>query len=119
MKLILKNQIARLIEQGRASGAATAKDGETPDHMPVVKIFTPDANCTWLISELDPEHPDLAFGLCDQGFGCPELGTVLISEIESVRGAYGLPAERDRHFEPKFSIGKYAEIARAHGRIIA
>jgi hypothetical protein len=30
----------------------------------VVKLFTPDAACTWLLTELDPDDPDIAFGLC-------------------------------------------------------
>jgi hypothetical protein len=46
-------------------------------------------------------NPDggLAFGLCDLGMGCPELGYVSVMELQSVRGKLGLPVERDRHFE--------------------
>lgn len=47
----------------------------------------------------DPECPDIAFGLCDLGMGFPELGSVSISEIQSVRGNLGLPIERDKYFE--------------------
>jgi hypothetical protein len=119
MKLLLTEHISKLIEQGRATSAAQAEGTPEPDHMPVVKLFTPDAACTWLISELDPEDPDLAFGLCDLGFGCPELGSVRISEIESVRGVFGLPAERDRFFTADRSLSAYADLARQHGRIIA
>ncbi|WP_425419266.1 DUF2958 domain-containing protein [Oricola indica] len=81
----------RLDEQGE----------DDPDFLPVVKLFTPDAQCTWLLSELDPEGTDMAFGLCDLGMQCPELGYVRISELESVRGRLGLPVERDRFSEPK------------------
>ena len=49
-------------------------DQAEPDFLPVVKLFTPDAGCTWPLPELDPEDPDIAFGLCDLGIGCPELG---------------------------------------------
>ena len=28
------------------------------DHFPVLKLFTPDAGATWLISEVDPDDPD-------------------------------------------------------------
>tara|TARA_Y100001933_G_scaffold263539_3_gene325413 strand:- start:924 stop:1154 length:231 start_codon:yes stop_codon:yes gene_type:complete len=62
MKLLLSEQRSKLIEQGRATSAAQLEGADEPDHMPVVKLFTPDANCSWLISELDPDHPDLAFG---------------------------------------------------------
>ena len=37
------------------------------DHAPVVKLFTPDAQATWLITEVDPDDPDRLFGLCDLG----------------------------------------------------
>jgi Protein of unknown function (DUF2958) len=38
------------------------------DFKPVVKLFTPDAQCTWLLTELDD---GLLFGLCDLGKGEP------------------------------------------------
>jgi len=43
---------------------------------------------------------------------------VRISEIESVRGAFGLPAERDRFFRANRSLGAYAAIARDNGGIV-
>lgn len=78
-----------------------------------MKLFTPDAACTWLLSELDPENPDIAFGLADLGMGCPELGRVSISELESVHGKLGLPVERDLYFMPTKTISAYAEQAPA------
>lgn len=89
------------------------------DHFPVVKLFTPDANCTWLLSELDPDNPDIAFGLCDLGLGFPELGYVFLSEIREVRGTLGLPVERDRHFTATKCVRKYADDARIAERIVA
>ncbi len=68
------------------------------DPVPVVKLFTPDACATWLLTELNPDNPDLAFGLCDLGLGSPELGYVSLTEIASIRGRLGLPVERDRWF---------------------
>jgi hypothetical protein len=53
-----------------------------PDFLPVVKLFMPECGFVWLLTELDPEQPDIAFGLCDLGMGCPELGSVSLSEIE-------------------------------------
>jgi len=89
------------------------------DPMPVVKLFTPDAGATWLLTELDPDDPDIAFGLCDLGLGFPELGSVRISEIEAVRGALGLPVEPDLHFEADRALSAYADAARAAERIVA
>ena len=99
-----------------ANGRRQADD-EAFDPWPVVKLFTPDAGATWLLAELDPGDPDIAFGLCDLGLGTPELGSVRISEIAAVRGGLGLPVERDLHFRPDRSLGAYADVARSAGRI--
>ena len=71
------------------------------DFKPVVKLFNPCGAATWLLTELDPDEPDIAFGLCDLGMQCAELGSVSISELESYRGRLGLGIERDRHWTPK------------------
>ncbi len=63
----------------------------------VVKFFTPDSNWTWYATEFDGE--DLFFGLVD-GFE-KELGYFSLSELQSVKGALGLPIERDMYFKPK------------------
>lgn len=89
------------------------------DHKPVVKLFTPDAGCTWLITELDPDDPDIAFGLCDLGMGFPEIGIVRISELESLRGCLSLPVERDLHFEADKTLMGYAAEAHKHRAIRA
>ena len=61
-----------------------------------VKFFTPDSGWTWWASEFDGE--DLFFGLV---IGHEiEVGYFSLSELESVRGPWGLPIERDRFFEP-------------------
>lgn len=89
------------------------------DPFPVIKLFTPDANGTWLLARLDPHRPDLAFGLCDPGLGSPELGDVLISELEDLRGPLGLPVEMDILFEADRPLSVYAAEARRRGRIVA
>jgi hypothetical protein len=84
---------------------------------PVVKLFTPDAQCTWLLTEID-EGTDLAFGLCDLGMGVSELGYVSLTELRTVRGKLGLPVERDLHFEADKPISAYADEARTYGHIV-
>jgi len=49
----------------------------------------------------------------------PELGSVRISELESIRGKLGLSVERDLHFRPFKPISAYAEEARIAGSIKA
>jgi len=99
-----------------ANGHRTA-GGEDIDPLPVIKLFTPDASATWLLTEIDPDDEDLAFGLCDLGLGCPELGSVRLSELDSVRGRLGLPIEKDIHFVANMSISAYAKEARSNGMI--
>jgi Protein of unknown function (DUF2958) len=104
-----------LLANGRKSAAG--EDGS--QHYPVVKLFTPDANATWLLTEIDPEEPDIAFGLCDLGAGFPELGNVSLAEIATLRGCLGLPVERDRHFTATKTLGDYALEASRSCRICA
>ena len=91
--------------------------GGEADHPPVVKLFTPDAQATWLLSELDPED-GLLFGLCDLGMGCPEMGYVSLAELETVRGPLGLPVERDQWFGADRPLSAYAREASVAGRIM-
>jgi len=111
MKLLTISIREQLLRNGRIQAALAEEGKEFADFIPVVKLFTPDAGCTWLLTELDPEEPDIAFGLCDLGMGCPELGSVRISELESVRGKLGLPVERDRYFTATQTLSVYARAA--------
>ena len=111
MKLLTTSIRDQLLRNGTIRQALTEEGCADADFIPVVKLFTPDAGCTWLLTELDPDDPDIAFGLCDLGMGCPELGSVRISELESVRGSLGLPVERDLHFRPVRTLSVYARAA--------
>ena len=73
----------------------TARAQADFDPLSVVKLFTPDAGATWLLSEIDPEEPDIAFTLCDLGMGFAELGCVSLAQLAGLRGMLGLPIEQD------------------------
>ncbi len=111
MLLFTKPIMSRLLANGH--------DRDNPETRPVVKLFTPDAQCTWLLSEIDPENPDIAFGLCDMGHGSPELGYVSIAELKALRGGLGLPVERDRCFTADKTLESYADAARDYRSIVA
>ncbi|MEO9191638.1 MAG: DUF2958 domain-containing protein [Acetobacteraceae bacterium] len=111
--LITAEQHAQLL----ANGAAAEAD-EDFDPPPVVKLFTPDANATWLLAWLDPEVADIAFGLCDLGLGYPEMGSVDLSEIAEVQGRLGLPVERDLHFVGRKPLSAYASDAQRTRAIV-
>ena len=117
MKLLTSSILEQLLRNGRIREDLAEEGRDEADFLPVVKLFTPDAGCTWLLTELDPEDPDIAFGLCDLGMGCPELGSVRISEIESVRGPLGLPVERHLHFRAQAPLSIYARAAWSAGTI--
>ena len=106
MDLLTQSLRERLL----ANGACEA------DHAPIVKFFNPIGAGTWLFSELDSDG-DTLFGLCDLGFGFPELGSASLSEIASVRLPLGLTIERDLHFAAEHPLSVYAEAARACGQI--
>lgn len=111
--LITDEQRVLLLANGRES-LQTADFDPTP----VVKLFTPDASATWLLTEIDPDDHDHAFGLCDLGLGSPEMGWVSLQELTTVRGRLGLPVERDLHFRAEKRLSAYARDARLAGRII-
>lgn len=109
MKFITKEIERRLLENGRRPDE---------DYRPVVKFFNPCGAATWLIAQIDPDEPDILFGLADLGFGCPELGSVRLSELQSVKGPRGLGIERDLYFEARYPLSVYAEAARLAGAIV-
>jgi len=76
-----------------------------------VKLFTPWAGWTWLLTEYDPKEK-LAFGFVYNAAepDCAELGYISIDELESVTGPMGLKIERDIHWTPMpMSEAKKAE----------
>lgn len=107
MELIPANERLSMLENGRM-----AVEGWNCDPWPVVKLFTANAGCTWLLTELDPEEPNRAFGLCDLGLGYPELGWVDLDELGSACRSKGVLLERDLWFKPRRSLSEYATAAR-------
>jgi len=111
--LITQEQRAQLL-----ANSATFDTDENYDPCPIVKLFTPDAGCTWLLVHIEPECPNIAWGLCDLGLGYPETGSVYLSEIAIVRGRLGLRVERDLNFTAKQPLSAYARDAHRTGMIV-
>jgi len=112
MELITAQQREQLLANGLSNHG-------NRDPYPVVKLYTPDACATWLLTEIVPDQPDVAFGLCDLGIGFPELGYVSLSELAALRGPLGLPVERDLLFIAKKPLSHYADDARINRYIRA
>ena len=81
------SDLGRLFTESlNAQRAALDQKQSVIDFEPVVKLFTPDGNATWLLTELDV-NGYLASDLCDVGQGEPELGYVSLQELSAVRTA--------------------------------
>jgi hypothetical protein len=111
----------RLFANAAAHHEAMQHGLAEPDRAPVVKFFNPCGAATWLFSELDSDG-DMLFGLCDLGFGCPELGSASLAEIAGVTVAFGLKIERDLHFAVATAALRWRNsmlmLASANGRKI-
>ena len=71
MKLFTQEQYARLAKNG-------SPEHSEEDHFPVVKLFTPDANCTWLITEIVDD--ETAFGYAILAWVVPNLDTSILQK---------------------------------------
>jgi len=111
--LITDEEREQLLVNGRARAA-----GQAIDPLPVVRIFTPDAHVTWLLTELDPEDGDTAYGLIDLGIGMPDVGTVQLSALASIVGPRKQPVMRDRYFQAARPLSEYVRLAQENGSII-
>ena len=126
LTLITEEIEALLRENGAVNVAHRLRDGNTEDFKPVVKLFNPVGAATWLITEIVDEGEDMSgnhdlilFGLCDLGFGSPEMGNVSLNELKSIKLKMGLTIERDVWFTADKTLTEYANEARAAGRIKA
>ena len=119
-KLVTKEITERLIKNFNLNNPDHPDQRPEIDFEPVVKMFNPYAAGTWLFTELDPEDGDTLFGLCDLGFGFPELGYASLNEMQTCRNQFGWQAiERDIHFEADFPLSMYTSQARQKGSISA
>jgi hypothetical protein len=64
------------------------------------------------LTELDPEDPDLAYGLFDLGLGAPALDYVRLSDLLAVAGD---AVQRDKEFVARKSLSAYLLEAREAG----
>lgn len=108
LTLFTADHIRRLQENARAPDA---------DHPPVVKLFNPAGQASWLVTQLADDE-DTLFGLADLGFGFPELGSFSLSELQSLQLPLGLGIERDRSFSTGLGLSVWAEAARLAGSIV-
>ena len=111
MKLLTKEILKKL--------PALYSNEKNPDPVAVVKFFTPWTSWTWYATEGEPVDAEgvsrsefIAYKTPGEFkpvdfrfFGLvsgheEELGYFVLSELESVRGPFGLKIERDLYFDP-------------------
>ncbi len=68
----------------------------TPDPLVYVKYFLPFSHWRWYAFEFDGN--DTFFGWVYGDY--PELGYFSLSELEGIKGRFGLGVERDLYFTP-------------------
>ena len=116
--MLLTKEIRKTLRANAERQAPVKGTDAEIDFEPALKLFNPCGAATWLFTELDADG-DTLFGLCDLGFGEPELGYASLAEIAQVRLRFGLGIERDMHFKATKRLSEYAAEARSAGRIAA
>ena len=115
--IITEAQYAELLANGRAAREA-ALAGLDFDPKPVVKLFTPHWCARWLLTDIDPEYPQRAYGLCDLGDGRPSVGYVCLADLEDTHGKIKFTVAADPHFVADKPLSIYADVAYTRGLIV-
>lgn len=110
MTFFTREQFERLLHNGNMRNVEH-------DPQPVVKLQLEGADCVWLLTELNPDNPMIAFGLCDLGMQSAELGYVDLSELASLRLPFDVTVQPDEDFIGLYPISVYAAAARECGAI--
>jgi hypothetical protein len=117
MTLITEAQHTTLLANGIAARDA-ARAGLAFDPKPDVKLHTPHWCNRWLLTEIDPDYPRRAYGLCDDGDGRPYLGFVCLADLEDIHGKVKFTVVADTHFVADKPLSTYAEVAYTRGLIV-
>ena len=117
LNIITGAQYAELLANGVAARDA-ARAGLEFDPRPVVKLFTPHWYARWLLTEIDPDSTQRAYGLCDTGDGRPYIGYVCLRDLNDVHGKFKFTITADPHFVADKPLSVYAEVAYTRGLII-
>lgn len=95
MKLLTKEILDKTVDLLEDDGRDDYKRNVT------AKFFDPTGSFTWYLLEIDKNDKDTCFGLVTSQYEpTGELGYFTISELESIKGPFGLGVERDINFEP-------------------
>ncbi len=88
------------------------------DFTPLLKLDMWVANgqaISWLVSELDPQNPNRAYGLSSKWVGEVTEGHFDLAELEHAADIFGLHIVPDENFIPRHPLSVYREAAREQG----
>jgi len=108
MALLSDDLRAKLEENGRRQRAVKETKSKI-DLTPLARLYTPLADSTWLLTEIDPKDSDKAFGLYDSGKGHAELCYVSLNELECRFAQRSV--RRDQGFQTDEPLSVYARRA--------
>jgi hypothetical protein len=89
-----------LTEEIKATIPKLYSQEEVEDPIVHVKFFCPWNNWTWYATEGEEDEGDFRFFGLVKGHE-QEFGYFVLSELESVKGPFGLGIERDLYFSPQ------------------
>lgn len=117
MSLLTPEDRQQLIANGliNPTGPQTFEDN---DFVPVVHLYCEVSPCSWLLTEIDPANPDIAWGLIDAGDRNPKFGSVSIAWLEKPRGPLGIGVQRLEGWKAKGKLSAYTAAAVAAGFIV-
>ena len=81
-------------------------ESDDKDFPPPLRIYLPGTEPSLLISELNPECPDIAFGLCGLGIGIPRPRFSSILELLTIDACC------DFSFKSSYQLSVYAHAAK-------
>jgi len=119
MTILTPRDLEQLLENGKAQrtfeeqGHAFRLDFE-----PVVKLLSAWEWRAWTLAAIDPEEPDLAYGLFDGDDCVPQLGEIRLSHLEAYRDPLGGSLQRMNTFTPRMTLLEYAAHALSTGNTV-
>jgi Protein of unknown function (DUF2958) len=116
MKLITEVQYAELLANGRTAREA-ARAGLDLRSQARRQTLHPHWYARWLLTEIDPDYPQRAYGLCDSGDGRPYVGYVCLADLDDVHGKFNAVAAGP-HFVADKPLSIYADVAYTRGLIV-
>ncbi|GAA3913589.1 DUF2958 domain-containing protein [Chitinophaga oryziterrae] len=88
------------------------------DLHPVAKLTMPGHAFSWLLTDIDPQDPNVGYGLYIEFDGFIAYGSVDLKELLTIKDEMGFGIENDPSFNAKFSLEVYKSAHWWHGHLV-